>query len=178
MNLQQLTLRTQNYISSFQIIPEIKNEEDLAIAINQSSLIKEKIKSIETLRKEFTSDLNSQLKKINNAFKNNSEPLADIERQLKIKIQRYYEEKEKESIAKLQENKNEQAVIESPKTNMRTELGSANIKKVWTFDIINPLEVPFDYLTIDSVKINQAIRNGKREISGLKIYQKNQVSIR
>ena len=45
-------------------------------------------------------------------------------------------------------------------------------KKRWTFSVENEDLVSRKYMSLDSKKINEAIRNGEREITGLKIYQK------
>jgi hypothetical protein len=50
--------------------------------------------------------------------------------------------------------------------------------KTWTFEYIDASLIPRDFLMPDEVKINQGIRAGIREIPGIKIYQKEGLSIR
>jgi hypothetical protein len=72
------------------------------------------------------------------------------------------------------------ALVELPPelpTMTRTALGSATVKKVWTFEIIYPNLVPIVYLTIDEKKIREAVRAGVREIPGVRIYQDDQLAI-
>ena len=55
---------------------------------------------------------------------------------------------------------------------------SKSIKKVWTFEILDPNIIPIEYRTVDEKKIRQAMLNGIREIPGVKIYQESQLSLR
>ncbi len=48
---------------------------------------------------------------------------------------------------------------------------TSGIKKVWKFEVEQITNVPAEYLIVDQVKINAAIRAGARNISGLKIFQ-------
>jgi hypothetical protein len=43
--------------------------------------------------------------------------------------------------------------------------------KRWTFEVIDIGRVPTKYLEISSAAVRLAIRNGEREIKGLRIYQ-------
>ena len=45
-------------------------------------------------------------------------------------------------------------------------------RKTWTFEIEDADQVPNEFKTIDEKAIRQAIKDGAREIKGLKIYQK------
>lgn len=90
------------------------------------------------------------------------------------------EEMVKEVFAKEAEAEAALAPIEAPapQTFVRTESGMVHTKKVWTFDIINELEVPRQYLIVDVTAIRRAISGGEREIKGVKIYQETQVATR
>lgn len=48
---------------------------------------------------------------------------------------------------------------------------ASGVKKVWVVEVINAAAIPKDYLCIDEAKIKAAIRDGEREIPGLRIYQ-------
>ena len=64
-------------------------------------------------------------------------------------------------------------IKEIPKT-----IGTTTIKKIWTFEIIDEKKIPRDFLMIDEVNIREAIRKGVREISGIKIFEKETISTR
>lgn len=63
--------------------------------INGLSQIKARLKRIEELRKEFVGPLNEQVKKINNMFKAQSEPLENFEGILKGKLKIYLDEQDR-----------------------------------------------------------------------------------
>ena len=52
----------------------------------------------------------------------------------------------------------------------------ATVRKVWTFEVLNPEVVPRAFLAIDTQKVRQAIRDGVRVIDGLRIYETEQVA--
>jgi hypothetical protein len=63
-------------------------------------------------------------------------------------------------------------------TAVRTEKGTTSIRKVWTYEIISEDNIPVDYQSPDHKKIMDAIKDGKRDIPGLKIYQKESIMSR
>jgi hypothetical protein len=50
-------------------------------------------------------------------------------------------------------------------------------RKVWRFEIQDAGLVPREYLTVDEKKIRAAVREGAREIPGVRIYQETQIAI-
>lgn len=50
-------------------------------------------------------------------------------------------------------------------------------QKRWTFEVETMGKVPREYLELDTAKVNQAIRSGLRTIPGLKIFQKENLTI-
>lgn len=64
------------------------------------------------------------------------------------------------------------------KTKVVCAEGSATKKKVWRWTIENLELVPREYLTMNPALINQAVREGAREIAGVKIYQETETSYR
>lgn len=49
--------------------------------------------------------------------------------------------------------------------------GTGYTRKPWTFEVVDPLAIPREFLEIDTKAINDAIRNGERNIPGLLIFQ-------
>lgn len=81
-------------------------------------------------------------------------------------------------INSLEEKQNE-LINQTTKTeaiNLSTE--NNIVSKVWDFDLVDLSAVPLEYITLNEKAVRQAIREGVRDISGLKIYQKARVSIR
>jgi len=52
------------------------------------------------------------------------------------------------------------------------EIGTAKVsfRDNWTYEVINAAELPREYLCPDTAKINAAVKAGKREIPGLRIF--------
>lgn len=54
----------------------------------------------------------------------------------------------------------------------------STVKKQWTFEVEDISKVPAEYLLIDQVKVNQAVRAGARDIAGLRIFEKDILQVR
>jgi hypothetical protein len=134
-------------------------------------LTKKRLKRIELLRKELTTPINLSLKKINSMFKQESAPFSILENTLKSEMSQYNTKREEEL-------KQHTEVQEAPISKTRTEEGSTSIRKVWKFDVRKLEEVPREFLTIDHVKVNSAIRSGNTDIAGLNVYQEQSISVR
>jgi len=95
--------------------------------------------------------------------------------------------KREEEIRKAQEENREPVIDEIPaipevkapeKTVRGVAGGSMTFKKHWKHEVINPELVPKEYFIIDESLIREAIRNGAREISGVRIYEDVDASVR
>lgn len=60
-------------------------------------------------------------------------------------------------------------VVPTPPPVSRSELGTTSTRKVWTAEIIDPKKVPRVYCTPDMKKIRQAVKDGIRQMAGVKI---------
>jgi hypothetical protein len=63
-----------------------------------------------------------------------------------------------------------------PVTTIETPRSKATVRKVWTFEVENINKVPAVYLLLDPKAVNGAIREGVREIKGLRIFQRSILS--
>ena len=97
------------------------------------------------------------------------------------------EAKREEEIQKAQEEDREPVVEEIPvipevkvpeKTVKGVAGGSMTVKKIWKFEVVDEKLIPNEYRIVSEQLINEAIRNGAREISGVKIYEDKVVSVR
>ncbi len=160
----------------------IKTDEDVTKATEVLVKIKDQIKAYEDERQEYTKPINETLRKLNARFKELTEPLRNGERILKDAIVEYRaikEEKRAEQEAKLQKkNGNTDIVVESSLPDIvESKSGETRITRRWVFEVIDENKIPRGWLTIDERKINDAIKEGVRDIPGLKIFQKEDISV-
>lgn len=131
-------------------------------------------KTVEDQRIAFTKPLNESLRSINSFFKRFSDPIAQADRDLRVKLANHRKALEakrvEEQIAAVEND-------EPEVPELRKKIGGVVVKKVWTFKILNKDEVPQQYLVVDEVAVRAAIRSGVREIPGVNIYQEDQVSL-
>lgn len=53
-----------------------------------------------------------------------------------------------------------------------------HVRKIWTFDVVDEMKVPREYLEINGKAVRAAITGGTREIPGLRIYQDESFAVR
>ena len=164
----------------------VETIEDVSSASEFLKTIKGMENKVEEKRLEFIQPLNQSLKAINDTFRKLRMPLEQVRKSLSNKILSWRKEeeekirKEEERRRKIQEAHKKagheiKEVVELEK--VKATIGSTRTKKVWTFEIVDFSKVPDSYKELNSVAVNQAIRTGVREINGLKIFQKEQLSI-
>jgi len=185
----------------------VENEIDAEVASDFLRNIKDTEKKIEDKRLEFTTPLNQSLKAINVTFKNLTAPLAvakkivsdkilswrSIEAEKIRKAEEEAREAEAEKIRKIQEalkaegdaKKKQEMIEEIVKAEelkpiikkQETTIGSSQARKIWTYEVVDFSKVPDKYKEISKTEINASIRAGERNIDGLRIYQKEILSI-
>lgn len=90
-----------------------------------------------------------------------------------------YDEVTQKAIARTvdhEQNKIVEATTKQEEINLSTS--GASVSMVWDFEIIDKAQIPLEFLKVDETAIRNAIRAGEREISGVKIFQKPQLSLR
>ena len=73
--IHQDSLQLKNEVAEFKVVDETSQRT----AVEILAKIKKRLKRIDDLRTEFVKPLNDQVKKINNMFKMEAEPLAELE---------------------------------------------------------------------------------------------------
>lgn len=68
-------------------------------------------------------------------------------------------------------------VTESPAA-VRTGFGTVSSRIRWDFEVVDPMRVPREYLTVDEQAIRKAVQAGIRHIPGVRIFQVEQVAVR
>lgn len=183
-----IVTRAQNF--------HITSEELASDANNVLHWIAKAKKSLEERRKFFVQPLNDQVKKVNALFKEITGPLIKADAIIRSKVVDYRikleeearkeEEKLRRKAEAQQKKKEEKALAKgeeppppppAPKVEVPQTIGGVTITKPWTYGIEDINKVPRKYLTLDTVEVMQAIRQGIREIPGLRIYQKESVKV-
>jgi hypothetical protein len=67
------------------------------------------------------------------------------------------------------------APVEVKPQTVKTAMSATSIRQQWTFEILDEAKIPREYCKPDNALINAAIKLGRRDIAGLRIYQKNVV---
>ena len=148
------------------------------------TVIKERLKFIEGKRTAITKPLNKSLKEVNALFKELSQPLKDADAIIRTKVlgfrneQRLIAEKEEAKRHKLQAAHAAKGHKVHAPAVVEAVVGKSTTQKRWVFEVLDIMKVPKEYLVIDSAEVNDAIADGKRDIPGLKIYQKETLSVR
>jgi len=175
----------------------IENDEDKQDVAELLVNLKRRHNRVEGLRKEFTKPLLDHKRAIDKRFKDELKPLEKMIDKVKGVIGSYQRKKEEEArkeeerLRKQKEKKNEKREekgqeldlttapeVAKPDNQTETEDGGKTVvNKRWTYDIEDESEIPREYLKVDKGSIRKAVREGKREIAGVKIYQEESVSV-
>ena len=94
----------------------------------------------------------------------------------KAELKRIEEEKQ----AKIEEAKSEElefddSDFQQSKT-VHSESGATTFKKVTDFEVVNPLEIPREYMQVDLVAIRKAVKSGVKNIPGVRIFETETVN--
>lgn len=156
--------------------------EDLAYTELQT--IKEAIKFIDGKRTLITKPLNVALKETNALFKELSAPLKDADKLIRDKIlsfreeQRLIAEKKEATSHKIRAAHEAKGHKVHAPAVVEAKTGKSTTQKRWTFEVTNIEDVPVEYLVVDTALVNEAIIDGVRNIKGLRVYQKESLSVR
>lgn len=165
----------------------VKPMKDSIKAIDEK--LQEPIKTLEKMEAIVRETLNNYLAEVNRreqerlALENKKaeeEALRKMEELEHAKLQSgEYDEVTQKAIARTvdyEQNKIVEATTKQEKINLSTS--GASVSMVWDFEIIDKAQIPLEFLKVDETAIRNAIRAGEREISGVKIFQKPQLSLR
>ena len=167
----------------------IKIARDETAAYEVLKQIASRKKVIESKRKEITQPLNISLKAANTLFKELSSPLNEADGIIRDKIMEFREKRESQAAARekklclqaeeAEEDGDEELVekLEDKIELVAPRVGESSTVKRWTFEVEDIHKIPREYLLVDQVEINRAIRNGARDIKGIRIFQKESVRV-
>lgn len=170
----------------------IKKSQDIVTAVNNTSIETEAdlrvaeslLKNCQTfesetesMRKDIVKPFNDFVKQVNGKAKTMVTPVADAKKSLKTKIlefSRIQEEKAKEHQAQQEQVQEEETESEAP-AEVYIPPKVKGITKRWTYEILDESQIPREFCSPDSKKINEAIKGGVREVPGLKIFEQEDV---
>ena len=180
---------------------QVDSNESLVKGTEVCSWIRKKISALEKRRKFFVDPLNAHIKSINQFFKenwiNNLERADQVVANKMIVWRRSEQEriwaeekKAMDAAAEKQRKLREKAEAEAAKKGIPTEavvvpevevkevqqqekqVGAGMFKKFWDFELMDINQVPRSYLTLDERKVRQAVKDGLREIPGIRIFER------
>ena len=190
-----------NKLVSVSMALKVTDDDSRTQATEFGLQVKQIFKKIEEARDHHVRPLNTMVKGINNTAKIMTDPLKRAENYLKdqissyawrLEMERRKAQEEARKVAKeLQRKVDAEAaaanipapvvpepVVAPPETKVRTESGTSFLKMVWDFEVTTPAEVPREYLAVNEKAIREAIKNGVRNIPGVKIFEKPQTNFR
>jgi hypothetical protein len=160
----------------------VKTDDDVVKATEFLVQVKSKIDSLEEERQSYTKPINESLRRLNARFKELTEPLKKAEKAVKEAILSYRAIREEERLkeqARLQKKNGNKdiALTDALPDIVESKSGESRTSKRWVFEIVDEKKIPREYLKVDEVKVTDAISKGERKIAGLKIFQKETLSI-
>ncbi len=200
--VQEITAVTNTVVEAANAVV-IDGQEGMQKATEILSWIAKTKKQIETKRKFFTKPLSDQVSAINNLFKSYKTPLEQADKTLRNKILTYRREQERlrreeeERLRKLQKKEQKRLEkqakkkgappppppvmpvrVETPAQTVRSSMGTVSAKKTWDFEIVDPDKIPAEYKIINEKAIRAAVKAGVRSLPGVRIFQREDLSVR
>lgn len=177
-----------------QVSPLVKQAGSYKIdsigSVDRASIFLREVKgaedNLEAKRLEFTVPLNQSLKAINETFKQLKNPLTEARTLLTEKILTWKrvetekldkEEARRRAIQEAHDRKGHKVSATIILKKPENKIGNTQTRKVWTSKVVDFSKVSDRYKSLDQIAVNQAIRDGIREIEGIKIYQEERLSI-
>lgn len=160
----------------------VKPHNDQVKAINTyaKSLLKP-LDDFETLIKDQLKLFEAKLEKIRQAEAEKAEKerqQAETKARKEAEIASLFDEKEGAQAEIMLEAKVVEA--EATKKAQLAQIAQNKVtgaRRVWTFEVTDEAKVPREFLSVDEKKIRQAVREGAREIPGVRIFQETSIAI-
>ncbi len=195
-----LALRDEiSRIMKYSSLRVITSDADLAPATDDLSIIARLRKALEDKRKEYVSPVNEHIKVVNAYFKVLTDPLevADKTTRNKILAYRAEQEKKRQEAEEINRQKEELAMREAAfngtgeitvdttpvpvpevqPNHVRTDTGTLGKVMVRKWEVEDLSKVPIDYLMIDATKVGKVVRAGIPSISGIRIWQEENLRV-
>lgn len=139
-------------------------EDTARSALSMAMQTRKLSNQLEKTRKELIKPHFDYQKDINKLVKKFQEKLDEIESKMQDQLSFWMDEQASNPFTVIDE--------------LQVDDGSITMKKVWEFSIDDPDLVPDEYLAVDEDLIKDAVKNGVRNIKGVRIFQTTQTSMR
>ncbi len=143
---------------------EIVCEDTARIALSMAMQTRKLGNQLEKTRKELIKPHFDYQKDVNKLVKSFQEKLGQIESKMHMQISLWMDSQASNPFTVIDE--------------LQVDDGSISRKSVWEYSIDYPDLVPHVYLRVDEKLIEEAIKNGVRNIKGVTIFQTTQTSMR
>lgn len=187
--------------ASRDVSTDVTDEQSAKAVIEVLGKIVGARKLAEEQRTAITKPLLDEKRQVDNRFKELAGPLDGAEQALKSVVAAYREKVEaerRERIAKEERNRRERQAREDakaakekrepirhaaprieaePEPTMRSGGHAATVRKVWKIEVLDATAVPRHYCKPDEQAIRSAVKDGVREIDGVRIYEDDQVAV-
>ena len=175
-------------------VPEVTNSDQYRFATDKLKQAKNMLKWLDERRKKITKPIDEAKSQVMAEYKKSVEPINDFisslnkamidyqdaeQRRLNIEQERI----EEEALAKAKAeglSEIQVPVVNEVSNSVRGSIATSFIKDNWMFEVVDESLVPREYLSVDPVKVNKAIKSadGLRNIEGLNIYNERKVNSR
>ena len=163
---------------------DIQSRSDVGKAVDYIAKAKDLIDAIDSRKKAITKDARDYVTKVNGISKEFLEPLLLVEGEILGKIDRWkdsnredfqFREEQAEDILAFDL---EVLPIFDENMTIQSSYAKSYDKSYWEITVQDEQKVPREYLSVDLSKVEQAIKNGIRNIEGLKITKKSKTIVR
>ena len=174
-------------------VETVSDEGDKLIVASAIREGKQLLKQVSAARKAMTTPLQEEVRRwiakekeviapIEEAIQKADDLIQQFNAEVIARQKALLEEIAQEEQARLQQENSDAEQIQQESQFKRqiavAQHSTEGIRNIWTFEVENLLQVPMEYLMLDSQKVKEAIRSGERSIPGLSIFQKQQTVYR
>lgn len=160
----------------------VDDEASHQLAGEACRYVKAQIKALEDKRKSVTSPLLAVKREIDSWFKPVVSQWQAAEADLKAKMlahaHKVAEANREAQLAAVAADSPEEAVEALQTITDKPKAEGVHTVKRWRYEVIDLGSVPEGYLAVDDAEVKAAIKEGIREIPGLRIYQDESLAVR
>jgi len=173
---------TLELVEAFHIL----GQEHFELAARVICEANEKRKVLEELLKDRGAEHKQALAELNAQFKGPLELLAKVEQALKDKVaaaQKNAAEQQQLAVQRAAQLAQQGHQIAATQASEEAKASALQLPATlqsadrWDFEVTNPLEIPRQYLAVDAKAVRKALKEGQRDIPGLRIFQKAQIKV-